>query len=373
MAPPTGSAATAPLDHPRDAYLAPIQGDRTPNAPPPLPVPRPNPPRHLARGPGPRGRDRLLGHVLPTEGAFGAYLGIWPLWIERLGAPVTVVGLVLGSSGLLRLFVLAPSATLAERFGARRLIIGARTAAGLGLLSAAFAQHWSHLFVMVVLSALGEIAFPLIQSHVATHAAPKRVRSFTLVFTVGPSVALGLGPLLSGALIALSGLRAAFVLAAVLTALSVLCFARLRGFDHDAGATPVAPASYRDALAETSIRRLLALQGATVFALALGTSFVPTFLEDVRGFSAATIAQMGAGAAVGSALFGLAVSRVGRLQRAPFVGAAIAVGALGVGFVIFLTTASTILLAVAWVCRGGLFAARPPRSDTGRGPSPSAR
>lgn len=210
---------------------------------------------------------------------------------------------------------------------------------------------------MVVLSALGEIAFPLIQSHVATHAAPNRVRSFTLVFTVGPSVALGLGPLLSGALIALSGLRAAFVLAAVLTALSVLCFARLRGFDHDAGATPVAPASYRDALAETSIRRLLALQGATVFALALGTSFVPTFLEDVRGFSAATIAQMGAGAAVGSALFGLAVSRVGRLQRAPFVGAAIAVGALGVGFVIFLTTASTILLAVAWVCRGGLFAA----------------
>jgi MFS family permease len=260
--------------------------------------------RSLFRGPTPRltwhvGLGREVGTVFWAmfflEGAFGAYLGIWPLWVERLGAPVTVVGLVLGSSGLLRLFVLAPSAALADRFGARRLIIGARVAAGLGLLSAALAQHCSHLFVMVVLSALGELAFPLIQSHVATHAAANRVRSFTLVFTVGPSVALGLGPLLSGALIALWGLRAAFVLAAVLTALSVLCFARLRGFGHDAGTAPVAPASYRDALAETSIRRLLALQGATVFALALGTSFVPTFLEDVRGFSAAAIAQMGAG------------------------------------------------------------------------------
>ena len=87
------------------------------------------------------------------EAAFGSYMGIWPLWIERLGAPVAIVGLVLGSSGVLRLFVLLPSASLAERFGARRLVIAARIAAFVGLCGAAIATHWTHLAVMVVGSA----------------------------------------------------------------------------------------------------------------------------------------------------------------------------------------------------------------------------
>src|ERR671916_613344 len=125
------------------------------------------------------GLGRELGYVfwamIGVEAAFGAYVGIWPLWIEALGAPVTVVGLVLGSSGLLRLFTPGPSAKLAERIDARRLIVAARAVAGLGMLSAALAQQWPWLFVMVIGSAIGEIAFPLTQSHVAAHAGEGRV------------------------------------------------------------------------------------------------------------------------------------------------------------------------------------------------------
>jgi len=84
------------------------------------------------------GLGRELGNVfwamVGIEGAFGSYMSIWPLWIEALGAPVTIVGLVLGSSGFLRLLSLGPSATLAERFGIRRLILIARVIAGLGML-----------------------------------------------------------------------------------------------------------------------------------------------------------------------------------------------------------------------------------------------
>src|SRR5687768_9776602 len=116
------------------------------------------------------------------EAAFGSYMGIWPLWIERLGAPVTIVGLVLGASGVLRLFVLVPSASLAERFGARRLVVIARSAALIGLCGAALATHWTHLAVMVVASAIGELAFPLIRSHVSGHTSGNRIRAFTVVF-----------------------------------------------------------------------------------------------------------------------------------------------------------------------------------------------
>src|SRR6185503_9679295 len=96
---------------------------------------------------------RELGYVfwamIGVEAAFGSYVGIWPLWIEALGAPVTIVGLILGASGLLRLFVLAPSAALADRFEPRRLIVVGRAITGLGLISAALATHWTQLAPMV--------------------------------------------------------------------------------------------------------------------------------------------------------------------------------------------------------------------------------
>src|SRR4051812_13748070 len=92
------------------------------------------------------GLGRELGYVfwamIGVEAAFGSYVGIWPLWIEALGAPITVVGLVLGSAGLLRLLTLAPSAVLADRIDPRTLIVAARSMTALGMISAAFATHW---------------------------------------------------------------------------------------------------------------------------------------------------------------------------------------------------------------------------------------
>ncbi len=306
------------------------------------------------------GRDVALafwGMVL-LEAAFGAYMGVWPLWIERLGAPITVVGFVLGSSGVIRLLFLVPSAALADRFNVRNLIVIARCAAFIGLIGASVSQHWTHLAVMIVGSAIGEVAFPLIQTQVAANAIGNRIRAFTLVFTVGPSIALALSPLLSGALIAQWGLRSAFLLAAAFTGASILCFMRLT----PAARTPSTDArpqgsSYSAAVGDPAVRRLLILQGGTVFALALGTSLIPTFLEDVRGMSASRIATLGALAAVGSTFFGIIVARVSRLQASPFHGVAIAVAATAIGFTLFLSTDLLPFVGLAFILRGGLFSA----------------
>ncbi len=297
------------------------------------------------------------GMVL-LEAAFGAYMGIWPLWIERLGAPITIVGFVLGSSGVIRLLFLYPSAALADRFNIRRLIVVARCGALVGLLSASVAQHWTHLALMVVGSAIGELAFPLIQTHVAANADGNRIRAFSLVFTVGPSVALAVSPLLSGALIAVWGLRSAFLLAATFTACSIACFARLKPAPREHATESSEPASsYSGAIADSAVRRILILQGSTVFVLALGTSLIPTFLEDVRGMSASRIATLGALAAVGSTVFGIVVARATRLQAAPFYGIAIAVTATSIGFSLFLSTSYLPLVGLAFILRGGLFSA----------------
>ena len=308
------------------------------------------------------GLGRELGLIFWTlaflEASFGAYLGIWPLWIERLGAPVSIVGLVLGSSGIVRLAVLAPSALLAERFNRKRLIVVIRTAAVLGMLSAAVAQHWTHLFVMVVGGAIGELVFPLLQTHVATHAGERRIRAFTLIFTVGPSIALFISPLLSGLLVATWGLRAAFVLAALLSTISIVCFALTkRDLPSPTGHQAELSGGYRAAFAEAAIRRVLILQGVTVFILALGTSLAPNFLESTRGLEPARIATLGAGSAIGSMLFGVAVTRITSLQRNPIAAASIPVFATSIAFAIFITQGALGWIAFAFVLRGGLFSA----------------
>lgn len=309
---------------------------------------------HLGLGPE---IGRVFWAMLFVEAAFGAYMAVWPIWIETLGASVPTVGLVLGSSGLLRLGALIPAARIAERFGTRRTIVTVRVAAGLGMLAAAAATDWTQLFAMVIGASIGEAAFPLAQYYVISRAGADRVRAFSLVFTVGPSVAFGLSPLLSGALVAVWGIRAAFLLAAAFTAASIACFAGLALDPHPVHAAGTARSTYRDALGDGRARRILALQFTTIFVLALGTSFVPTFLKDERGYAPSIVTLVGAGAAIGTAGFGLAVARSVRLQRLPFVTIAVAVGAVGIALVTFALTGAVGIVAAAYVLRGGFFSA----------------
>jgi MFS family permease len=294
-----------------------------------------------------------------VEAAFGSYMSILPLWIEKLGAPVTIVGLVLGSSGILRWLTIGPSAGLAERFGVRRTITVVRTVAGVGMLTAALATEWWHIFLMVICTAIGESAFPLAQNYVVARSGNDRVRAFTMVFTVGPAVAFGLAPLVSGGLVALWGMRAAFLLAAVCTAASVACFAGL-AVEPTKASGPVAEAdrsSYRLVLADPRVRRILTLHFLTVFALALGTSLMPTFLADERRLDPATINFLTAGAAIGTAIYGLTIARVVRLQRAPFVGIVTAVAGVAVAIGTVAIVDNVAWIALAFVLRGGFFSA----------------
>src|ERR687897_896840 len=258
------------------------------------------------------GLGRELGYVfwamIGLEAAFGAYVGIWPLWIEALGAPVTVVGFVLGVSGLLRLVILAPSAALADRIDPRTLILAARSLTGLGMVTAAFATHWTMLAPMVIGSAIGEITFPLTQAHLAAHAGEQRVRAFTLVFNVGPAIAFGIAPLISGALIARFDMRAAFIFAAVCTAFSLYFFSRFTPRPKVAKEDQPVRSSYREALAEPGVKPLLGMQLATIFSLALGISLLAPFLADQRGISPAGFAIPGGAGAPGAIVFGLAVA-----------------------------------------------------------------
>lgn len=291
------------------------------------------------------------------EACYGSYMTVWPLWIERLGAPITVVGLVLGATGIVRLFVLVPSSAIAERFGVRRTVMVARGVTVFAFLSAAVATHWTHLAPMVIGTSIGTLAHPLLQSIVAAQSGSQQMRSFALVVSVGPSMALIISPLVSGAVVALWGMRAAFVLAAMFTVIALVFIARVAEPEAPARHESRADVGYRATLGSPVIRTIVILLLVTVFSLSLGTSFIPNFLEDVRTMDPAVITSLSAIAAVGSASFGLAVARLRRLQRAPFFTVAIAVGLTATGLLIFRITGLMPLIVVAFLCRGGLFSA----------------
>src|SRR5215211_5335305 len=307
------------------------------------------------------GLGRELGNVfwamIGVEGAFGAYVGIWPLWIEALGAPITVVGFVLGSSGLLRLLTLAPSAALADRIDPRTLIVAARSLTALGLISAAFATHWTMLAPMVIGSAIGEIAFPLTQAHLAAHAGEQRVRAFTLVFNVGPAIAFGIAPLISGVLIARFDMRAAFIFAAVCTAFSLFFFSRFTPRPKVAKEDEPIRSSYREALAEPGVKPLLGMQFATIFSLALGISLLAPFLADQRGISPAVVAMLGGVGSLGAVVFGLIIARSKFLQRNPMTGVVIGMLMVMAALAVILSTHLVWLIALAFIGRGGLWSA----------------
>ncbi|MEZ4530730.1 MAG: MFS transporter [Thermomicrobiales bacterium] len=295
--------------------------------------------------------------LILIESAYGAYLGILPLWIEKLGAPIAIVGLLLGANGILRLFVLFPSANIANRFGYRRTIMVARAAALVGLVAAALATHWQQLLVLIIGIAIGEIVFPLLQTLVAAEAGEQRMRAFALIFTVGPSVALAIGPIIAGALVAVAGMRAAFLLAAALTAASFYWLRKIEEPVSHKERDLSQQSGYREAIADYRIRTITLLLLGVVFTCSLGVAFIPTFLEDVRGYQPASIATFSALGAVGSALFGMAVARTRKLQKEPFLAVAISLGMIVISLVLFHASALLPVILFAYLLRGGFFSA----------------
>jgi MFS family permease len=305
----------------------------------------------------PKSLKPIFWAMVFLEATFGGYLGIWPLWIEHLGAPITVVGLVLGSGGFLRLLVLIPSANIAERLGYRRAMVICRSLTAIGLAFAALATDWWQLGFTVLCAAAGELVFPLVLTLTSAHTGEDRLRAFTLIFTVGPSLALIVSPLISGLLVDLWGMRAAFLFAAACTTTSIFFLRQVEEPPKTKTATPAPSASYKQSWADHGVRTVVVLLGGTIFSLSLGSSLIPTFLEDYKGIAPSTITALTAMSAVGSTLLGLAVSNSRWLQRYPFIIVTVAIVMTGLGFMLFRTSAAIPVLIVAFFLRGGLFTA----------------
>ncbi len=309
------------------------------------------------------GRENGLAFwgLLFIEGSFGAFFPIWPLYMEELGAPIAIVGLLLALGGVFRLFVLLPTARIADWMGSRKLLLVSRIVSAIGIGSAAFAPSWPWLVPVMMGTAVGSMAFPLLLAHVSANASEgDRVRAFSIIVTIGPSIALLIAPLLSSALIAVFDLRAPFLLSALFTLISVGFLSRMSESEDEAPEEDAPGASttrgYRAVIRNVPVRNLLLLKLYTIFALGLGTQLVPNYLRDVGGYADARISLFSAFSAIGTIGFGALVVRNRRFSDAPLLGAALAVLLVSAGYILFLTPEVIALVIIAFLFRGGMFA-----------------
>ena len=281
----------------------------------------------------------------------GFYASFWSLFIEETGATSAQMGLIIGLQGIMRIAVMLPSGIAADRFS-RRFMIWAGTAATVpSVLIYFIADDWWQLIPGVLIGAFAACSVPAISSYVA-EAAPSqsRARAFTMVYTVGPSTALIIGPLIGGFLSERTSLQFLFLPTAIFYALGTFMFWKISERPNKPKKA-TEQATYRDAIQNRSVLVASLLQGILLFVLTTGITFIPNYLRDVQGQNLATIGRLSSAAAIGSITIVMMVGRVKWVS--PSRGIAIATACIGIVCFGVLFIDNAHLLIFLFVLRGG--------------------
>ena len=216
------------------------------------------------------------------------------LYALELGAGAGAVGILAALFATFPLLLAVQAGRISDRFGVRvPIALGSLTMAA-GLAVAFFTQSIALLFVCPALIGLGHIFFHVSIHNLVGSLGPdaERTRNFS-TFALGSSIAAFIGPSLAGFAIELAGFRTAFVLLAVVAALSgiyvlvhrSLIPARVRHEEEKHAKSAF------DLLGIPALRRTLIMSGVTLTGIELFSFYLPIYGRSI-GLSAAVIGMV---------------------------------------------------------------------------------
>jgi MFS family permease len=279
----------------------------------------------------------------------GAVLPVLALRARELGADLGTAALVVALLGVGQLLTSLPAGALVARVGERRALVGAGLLDALALLAAAVAGSVPALCAAVLVSGSTWSVFLLARQGYVMDAVPTTHRARALS-ALGGSHRVGvlLGPLAGAGVIALTQLRAVFVLAAVMSLVAAGLALLVPDHGREARAAGEAPLRVLDVLREH--RRVLAGLGSAVVVIgavrSLRTGVLPLWAESVGLGAEQTSLLFAAANALDVLMFypaGVVMDRVGRTPVAVAVVALISAGVL----VLPLTSSFATVLAAA--------------------------
>lgn len=305
-------------------------------------------------------RDIAYAAYAPTvisSIGYGAVMPVLALRARELGADVGTAAFVVALFGIGMLASSLPAGAIVARIGERRTLMIAGLLDAIAMLAAALTESVAGLSAAVVLSGATMTAFLLSRQAYMIDAVPPthRARALSLL---GASHRVGVlvGPLVGAGMIHFFEMRAAFVLAAVMSAVSGLVAMTMPdlGSETRAQHAEAGHASVWSVL--RSHRRVLATLGVVVIVIgasrSIRASLLPLWAESVGLEASTTSLIFAVAAAVDIAFFlpgGWLMDHRGRMVVAVPVVLSVAVGA----FLLPLTSSAIAVGAVAVLIAAG--------------------
>ena len=312
-------------------------------------------PRSLKIGVGLSGNARVLFFMMfLSELGFGLYYqNLLTVYMEEIGTTPAQIGAILTATGLIRIVLMLPAGSLADRIPRRRIVIVATSLAIPGALTYAASTTWWHLAVAGLFMACQQLGFPALSGIIAD-SSEDRLDAFRKIYTIAPATAFIIGPVTSGLIADLVSQRAVFVVAAAVFACSWSLAWRIKEPPQHIHTT-ARRGSYGDVLAHPALRSILLFKLACIGVLTLGTTLLPNLLKEAHGLDQRNLGYLFSIGAVGSLLLSTVIGRSRRLNSIR----GIAVGLLGVAGICWVSqlTGHSLLLGPAFLLRGGFMIA----------------
>ncbi len=307
------------------------------------------------------GRDTRL--VMVSFILWGIGEGLWmfiqPLYAKSLGATPEQAGFVIGLWGWGRLLFILPAGILADRLGARRLLLPGWYIGFLGVLIMALAPDWRWAGPGFFIYGVSASAIPVSNLYIAQAAQHDLTRrpdlpvqaSFTLLWAAY-SLGIVVTPFIGGWLGDRIGLRAVYLISLLWFAASAVVVTRTNRYP-----VPERPAhgfDYRGLLRQRRVLIAFGLLTLGLVAVLVGQTLSSQYLEEVRHYSRTTIGAFGSLNALGTAVFSVLLGRLTAWR-----GYYATLWLVQASFVLFLLSGSPLVVVLAVFLLGAHYTARP--------------
>ncbi len=251
---------------------------------------------------------RILGLSALTWGiGEGMFVYFLPIYMQELGADPLQIGGILGLGALVMTVVQIPAGILADTIGTKMVMLA-------GWLFAIIAAAIMFVATNLIVFALGisiyflaGLMFAPLASYVSAIKSDwTLMRSLTTnsaLFSTG----LIIGPVLSGQVAALLGLRMIFGAAFIMFIISTMIFIFI-------SPQPIQPSRgrgrYQNLIKNHKVRKFVLVMSLSLFAMYLSWPLTPIFLQDIRAVSIGTIGLLGSINAVGFVVLSLSLGRL---------------------------------------------------------------
>jgi MFS family permease len=256
-----------------------------------------------------------------------------PLRAHELGAPIELVGVIVGAGAILGMLLAVPAGAMADRMGPRQaFVIGTllNGAAAIGFWLAD--NYWAILILQIVRGLPHSMSWVASQSYLSTIGAPDERAKLAGRFSFASGLGGLVSPLAIGAVATWLGYQQSFAFVVGYSVLTVAMGLALPDIRAPRAESVGSTGGFAEAAALLRQRGPQVAVLLTFVRLWIGTgwsAFFPVYLAE-RGFSPAIIGTVVSGSGLISSFTGLAAHRLaGRLSNQTATAAALALGAFG--------------------------------------------